>query len=53
MLNFRMNMPLYLMALYGSAMIVLVLILRAFLKNRLPRFVFPNMEQGFESVLCA
>lgn len=41
MLNFRMNMPLYLMALYGSAMIVLVLILRAFLKNRLPRFVFP------------
>lgn len=41
MLHFRMNMPLYLMALYGSAMIVLVLILRAFLKNRLPRFVFP------------
>lgn len=41
MLNFRMNMPFYLMALYGSIMIVIVLLLRALLKNRLPKFVFP------------
>lgn len=34
-------MPFYLMALYGSIMIVMVLILRTLLKNRLPKFVFP------------
>lgn len=38
-----MNMPLYLMALYGSVMIVIVLILRALLKNKLPKFVFPML----------
>lgn len=41
MLHFRMDMPLYLMALYGSVMILIVLLLRGFLKNRLPKFVFP------------
>lgn len=41
MFSFRMNMPFYLMAVYGSFMIVIVLLLRGFLKNRLPRFVFP------------
>lgn len=34
-------MPFYLMALYGSIMIVIVFILRTLLKNRLPKFVFP------------
>lgn len=43
MLHFRMDMPLYLMAFYGSIMIVIVLILRSFLKNYLPKFVFPMM----------
>ena len=41
MLHFRMDMPYYLMAFYGSIMIVIVLLLRSLLKNRLPRFVFP------------
>ncbi|WP_369283634.1 M56 family metallopeptidase [Oscillibacter sp. GMB15532] len=41
MLHFRMDMPLYLMALYGSMMIVVVLLLRGILKNRLPKPVFP------------
>lgn len=41
MLHFRMDMPLYLMALYGSVLIVIVLLLRGLLKNRLPKFVFP------------
>lgn len=41
MLHFRMDMPFYLMAFYGSIMIVAVLLLRAFLKNKLPKFVFP------------
>ena len=41
MLHFRMDMPLYLMALYSSLMIAVVLIFRFFLKNRLPKFVFP------------
>lgn len=41
MLHFRMNMPFYLMAFYGSVMIVAVLLLRALLKNKLPKFVFP------------
>lgn len=41
MLNFRMNMPFFLMALYGSIMIIVVLVLRALLKNKLPRYVFP------------
>lgn len=43
MLNFRMNMPLPYMAFYGSILIVMVLLLRLFLKNRLPRFVFPAL----------
>ncbi|WMJ89870.1 M56 family metallopeptidase [Anaerocolumna sp. MB42-C2] len=41
MLHFRMGMPLSLMALYGSAMILIVLILRGFLKNKLPKPIFP------------
>ena len=41
MLHFGMNMPFYLMALYGSIMIVMVFILRVLLKNKLPKFVFP------------
>lgn len=41
MLHFGMNMPFYYMALYGSIMIVIVLLLRALLKERLPKFVFP------------
>lgn len=41
MLHFRMNMPFYLCAFYGSIMIVIVLALRALLKNKLPKFVFP------------
>lgn len=41
MLHFRMDMPFYLMAFYGSAMIAAVLLLRALLKNKLPKFVFP------------
>jgi len=41
MLHLRMDMPLSLMALYGSAMIVIVYVLRRFLRNRLPKFVFP------------
>lgn len=34
-------MPFFLMAFYGSVMIAIVLALRAALKNRLPKFVFP------------
>ena len=41
MLHFGMNMPFYLMIIYGSIMIVMVLILRTLLRNRLPKFVFP------------
>lgn len=41
MLHFRMDMPLYLMALYGSVIIVIVLLLRRFLRDYLPKFVFP------------
>ena len=41
MLHFGMNMPYYLMMLYGSIMIVMVLILRGLFRNRLPKFVFP------------
>lgn len=41
MLHLRMGMPLYLMAFYGSIMILAVLILRSLLKNRLPKPVFP------------
>lgn len=41
MLHFRMNMPFYFMAFYGSIMIVIVLLLRILLKNRLPKLVFP------------
>ena len=43
MLHFRMNMPFYLMAFYGSVMIAAVLLLRALLKNKLPKFVFPAL----------
>jgi len=43
MLNFRMNMPFLLMAFYGSIMIVVILLLRAALKIRLPKFVFPTL----------
>lgn len=41
MLHFRMNMPYVYMALYGSIMIGAVFVLRALLKNKMPRFVFP------------
>ncbi len=41
MLHFGMNMPFILMMLYGSMMIVLVLLFRIPLKKRLPKFVFP------------
>ncbi len=43
MLHFRMDMPFYLMAFYGSIMIAVVLLLRALLKDRLPKFVFPAL----------
>ena len=43
MLKFGMNMPYYLMMIYGSIMIVLVLILRMLFRNRLPKFVFPML----------
>ncbi|WP_312281559.1 M56 family metallopeptidase [Oscillibacter sp.] len=41
MLHFRMGMPLYLMAFYGSMMIVVVFLLRSILKSHLPKPVFP------------
>ncbi len=41
MLHFRMSMPFYLMTLYGSIMIIVVLLLRGLLKQKLPKFVFP------------
>ena len=41
MLHFGMNMPFILMMLYGSMMIVLVLLFRIPLKKKLPKFVFP------------
>lgn len=41
MLHFGLNMPYYLMMLYGSIMIIAVLILRIIFRNRLPKFVFP------------
>lgn len=43
MLHFRMDMPFYLMAMYGSIMIVAVLLLRLLWRNRLPKFVFPAL----------
>lgn len=43
MINFKMNMPFYLMVFYGSIMIAVVLLLRALLRNRLPKFVFPAL----------
>lgn len=43
MINFKMNMPFYLMVFYGSIMIAAVLILRALFRNRLPKFVFPAL----------
>lgn len=43
MLHFGMNMPFYLMSVYGSIMIAVVLILRALFRNRLPKFVFPTL----------
>ncbi|MCM1088551.1 MAG: hypothetical protein NC419_10365 [Muribaculaceae bacterium] len=41
MLHFGMNMPFPLMAVWGSLMIVITLLLRALLKKKLPKFVFP------------
>ncbi|MCM1537674.1 MAG: M56 family metallopeptidase [bacterium] len=41
MINFTMNMPFSSMVFYGSIMIAVVLVLRALLKNNLPKFVFP------------
>lgn len=41
MLHFRFDMPFYLMSFYGSIMILVVLLFRGLLKNRLPKFVFP------------
>ncbi len=41
MIHLTMGMPLYLMAFYGSIMIVLVLLLRFLFKDKLPKFVFP------------
>ena len=41
MIHFRMNMPFTLMALYGSLMIVIVMLFRALLRDKLPKFVFP------------
>ncbi len=43
MLHFRMDMPLYLMAFYGSIMILAVILLRLLLKDKLPKFVFPTL----------
>lgn len=43
MLVFKMNMPFHLMMLYGSIMILIVLLLRGILRNRLPKFVFPAL----------
>ena len=43
MLHFRMDMPFYLMVIYGSIMIIAVLLLRGLLKNKLPKFVFPAL----------
>lgn len=43
MINFKMNMPFYLMVFYGSIMIAVVLLLRGLLKNKLPKFVFPAL----------
>ena len=41
MLHFTMKMPFSLMAFYGSIMILIVLLLRGLLRNKLPKFVFP------------
>ena len=41
MLKCEMNMPFYLMMIYGSIMIVFVLILRGLFRNRFPKFIFP------------
>lgn len=41
MLRFGMNMPLLLMMIYGSSLIGVVLAIRALLKKRMPKFVFP------------
>lgn len=43
MLHFRMDMPFYLMVIYGSIMIVAVLLFRGLLKKKLPGFVFPAL----------
>lgn len=43
MLHLGMNMPLHLMALYGSVAILVVFLLRLLLKNRLPKFLFPAL----------
>ncbi len=41
MLHFRMDMPLSLMSLYGSVIIVVVILFRKIFKNKLPKAVFP------------
>lgn len=41
MLRFGMNMPFLFMMIYGSLLIGVVLAVRALLKNRIPKFVFP------------
>ena len=43
MLHLGMNMPLHLMALYGSVAILVVFLLRLLLKSRLPKFLFPAL----------
>lgn len=43
MLHLRMNMPFVLMAFYGSLMIIIVMLARMLLKNKLPKFVFPAL----------
>lgn len=43
MFHFRLEMPWYLMSLYGAAMIGVVILLRLFLKKRLPKTLFPAL----------
>ena len=40
-MKFGMNMPLYTMSLYGGVLILVVLVLRAFLKKHLPKALMP------------
>lgn len=43
MVHLTMDMPFYLMSLYGSIMIIIVLLLRVFVRNKLPKFAFPAL----------